>query len=290
MRAINKLLKAVRWFTNYGSATPMMVFVFFIALFFMFDCGTHMIYVIRNSAQSKELIVNKPSYRYLIIDSCQIHDGSGKEIGNISSRTNVYSRDAINSNKIIVTIYGWVWASSVVDNDSVLTVVENENIRCKADGVIFGRIYKGAILHKEYLNPTDSWYLFSLKVKIDSTNLDLTFDGLGRKFKGYEYFPRTDKDAGNSANPQFDGLAASLIVYGPVLFIFCYLYSKSRRFSNYEEEDFFEKEESLPQQFITFWKEFIISCKNNGHEWIRTFLQISFSIGVAIATYCLLVK
>ncbi|NUQ23001.1 MAG: hypothetical protein HUU34_03545 [Saprospiraceae bacterium] len=120
---------------------------------------------------SEELIPNKPSNIYVVKDSINIFDEKNNIIGTLHQGTRVFSNNELNTPIIKGYIYGWIWAKSTLSQDNLLTIVQTENIRSRANGTIMGELIKGCFLESHYLSPSEAWYLFSKDVYISTNHL-----------------------------------------------------------------------------------------------------------------------
>ena len=120
---------------------------------------------------SEELIPNKPEFRYYVTESTGIVDDSGKSIGELKQGTRVFSDAQLSPALMTGVIYGWIWHQSVLPQGDILTLINDENVRGRADGTIFGRLSAGTLVRQHYLNQTQAWYLFSTVVTLPGSCL-----------------------------------------------------------------------------------------------------------------------
>ena len=124
---------------------------------------------------AEELIQDKPKYQAIVQTGTDIFDNQGHKLGTILENTVIYTDISQENSKNLVpiTVYGWIWSESVVERDGLLILDVDENIRYKANTTIIGRLKKKTILELIYQNEKQSWYLFSLRMKIPANTIQI---------------------------------------------------------------------------------------------------------------------
>lgn len=127
---------------------------------------------------SEDLIRDKPKYKYTIKDNIDVLDDAGNILGSLNKNVIVYSDKKIKktSDFLRCKVFGWIWRPSIIEQEDVLILRNNENIRARINGQIIGRLNAGAILKKHYLNDTKKWFLFSSLIYVDAEKAQKIFD------------------------------------------------------------------------------------------------------------------
>ena len=147
-----------------------MLFLLGVIAFYLILFGSLQVHVER-IPWSPELINDKPKHKYRMMRDAKVYDKDGKKvIGELKKGVLIYSDLESTNDRIAFTgvVYGWIWAESVLAQDDVLTLANDENIRDSGQGTLLGHYLAGTILNKKYgtKHKRNNWYLFSNRITV----------------------------------------------------------------------------------------------------------------------------
>lgn len=130
---------------------------------------------IKRLEEATEFIRNKPEYRFVTKKDITLDDSRYDIGGTIYKSVLLYSDQNLMTTNTShnVMIYGWIWAESVRNQDGILILQLDENIRDRINGTLLGQMRKGTVLKKEYSANYGKWYLFSKNFQINSEDIQL---------------------------------------------------------------------------------------------------------------------